>query len=258
MRILIGKLGHETNCLSVEPGTFERWSRTGWFEGQGMIDYAEGKTDYTSGMIKAGRERGVELVPSVYLWDAGPLLLRETFLGILEKLLNYIRAAKDSIDGICLAIHGAGCAEESDDIETDTLKAVREIVGDEMPITITLDLHANLKESMAKLAQGIFCIKCYPHTDTDEAGYNAMTALIRRIKGEHSGLYSSIRALPILIVPAVGYTKAEPMQSFAAHIRDYAREKGLVDASLAHGFCYCNRYDSGASVIAVSAFTPTT
>ena len=185
MRILIGKLGHETNCLSVEPGTFERWSRTGWFEGQGMIDYAEGKTDYTSGMIKAGRERGVELVPSVYLWDAGPLLLRETFLGILEKLLNYIRAAKDSIDGICLAIHGAGCCEGIDDIETYTLEAVREIVGKDFPITITLDLHANLSASMASLAQGMFCVKEYPHTDTDTSGYQAMNALVDYLEGKH-------------------------------------------------------------------------
>lgn len=253
MRILIGRMGHESNTLSMERGDFERWTRFGWYEGQAMIEYAEGKTDYTSGMIKAGREHGVELAPSIFLWEAGPLILQETFESVLERLLSYIRAEKDNIDGICLALHGAGCAEETDDIETYTLKAVREIVGDEMPITITLDLHANLKESMASLAQGIFCIKQYPHIDTDEAGYKAMTALIRRIKGEHKGLYSSIRALPILIVPAVGYTMAEPMQSFAAYIRDYAREKGLVDAALAHGFCYSNRYDSGASIITVSS-----
>ena len=47
-------------------------------------------------------------------------------------------------------------------------------------------------------------------------------------------------------------TRAEPMLGFAAYIRAYGQEHGLVDASMAHGFCYSNRYDSGASILTVS------
>ena len=50
------------------------------------------------------------------------------------------------MDGICLGLHGAGVAEETDDLEAYTLEKVREIVGDDMPITVTLDLHGNITD----------------------------------------------------------------------------------------------------------------
>ena len=68
MRILIGRMGHEANTLSKERGDFERWSRTGWYEGQAFLDYAAGKTDYTSGMTAFYCNRSIRCYIPFIAW----------------------------------------------------------------------------------------------------------------------------------------------------------------------------------------------
>lgn len=251
MKIIYGRIGHETNTLSHEKSDFERWSRPGWLVGEDITTHNEGKACYVSGMIAAAREENVDLIPTVWIWDAGPLLLRKTYDDVLDQFLDVLEKNKTEIDGICLAIHGAGCAEGIDCIETYTLKKVREIVGEEMPVAITLDLHANLTKGTVDLAQGVFGIKEYPHTDTYEAGYLAMKSLVGYISGKH-GLYSSVTELPILVPLAIGFTNEEPMKSIKEYILEYVDKNDLLDASFMQGFPYSNREHAGTAVIAVS------
>ena len=47
------------------------------------------------------------------------------------------------LDGICLSLHGAMVTETEDDAEGALLEALRGVVGPDVPIAATLDLHAN-------------------------------------------------------------------------------------------------------------------
>lgn len=251
MKILFGMLGHETNTFAHDKGTFERWAQNGWTVGENIFRIFDGAPDYPGGMIKAGREENVELIPTVALFNAGPLITKEALDYALGTLLDYVEKYKDEIDGICLGLHGGGACELSDDLEGYTLQKVRDIVGYDMPITVSLDLHANVSSDMVRLSNGLFGIKKYPHIDQVEAGYLAMKTLIRILRGEAKPK-TVLRKVPILIACPMATTINEPMKGLAQYVTDYTKEKGLLDATLFHGFPYTDVADATASIIVVA------
>jgi len=251
VKILFGMLAHETNTFASDKGTFERWAPSGWTVGDDIFRVYEGAPDYPGGMIQAGREEGVELIPSVALLNAGPLITKEAIDYALGTLLGYVEQHKNEIDGICLGLHGAGAAEITDDLETYTLQKVREIVGNDMLITVSLDLHGNISEDVVRLSNGLFGIKQYPHVDQAEAGYLAMKTLIRMLRGECRPK-TVLRQIPLLIAPSMASTLKMPMQSFTEHVAAYAAERGLLDATLFHGFPYTDVPYAGASIVVVA------
>ena len=80
------------------------------------------------------------------------------------------------LDGICLALHGAGVAEGCGDIEGDLLRDLRREFG-AIPVAATLDLHGNITERMVDNADMLFGVKEYPHIDMYERGQDAITHL---------------------------------------------------------------------------------
>ncbi len=251
MKILFGMLGHETNTFASDLGTFERWAPNGWTIGENIFRIYDGVPDYPGGMIQAAREEGVELIPTVALLNAGPLVTKQALDYTISTLLEYVQKYKDEIDGICLGLHGGGIAETTDDLEAYTLKKIRQIVGYQMPITVSLDLHGNISEDMALLSNGLFGIKHYPHVDQAEAGYLAMKTLIRILRGECKPK-TALRQLPLLIAPSMGFTSDLPMKRFTDHVADYAAQKGLIDATLFHGFPYSDVIHACASIVVVA------
>jgi len=251
MKIICGMLGHETNTFSAEMCDFARWSQTGWFHGEEVIRGYEGKGDYISGMIDVARKRNIELIPTMSVLDAGPMLLRETVDYAMGMILEVIEAHKDEIDGICFALHGAGCAEGIECLEKHTLEKMRGIVGDELPIMITLDLHANMSDAVVNLTNGMFGIKQYPHTDKFEAGQLAMECLANLIEKKAS-YYTAHVKLPLLVPAPLGNTYTGPMKKFTDYSLAFREEKSLVDATVLHGFPYADRPQAGMSIITVS------
>ena len=53
-----------------------------------------------------------------------------------------------------------------------------------MPIAVSLDLHANVTESMVRNCDVIAGYKTYPHVDQYESGHLAGSILLRALKGE--------------------------------------------------------------------------
>ena len=252
MRILIGKLCHETNTFSSEIGDFERWSHVEWGLGEEILAIYDGKEDYISGMMRAAKEDGsVELIPTVSIADAGPLILKSALDKALGTLLDYVAKNQDALDGICLALHGAGCCEGVFDLEAHTLREVRKIVGDTIPITVTLDLHGNLGADMIPLAQGFFAVKQYPHVDGEAMGHMAMKSLIRHIRGEIQ-LKTGFVRLPMVVPPSRACTFEAPMLEFTEYVAAYAKEHDLLDASLMHGFPYSDVPCLGSSILTVT------
>ena len=65
------------------------------------------------------------------------------------------------------------CAEGADDAEGALLEVIREIVGDGLPLCLTLDLHANVTERMCRLAHAVIGYRTYPHQDLYETATTA-------------------------------------------------------------------------------------
>jgi microcystin degradation protein MlrC len=85
-------------------------------------------------------------------------------------------------DGVYLDLHGAAMVDSFPDAEGELLRRVRAVVGDDVPLTISLDPHANLTEQMVRLADAVVPFRTYPHVDMKDAGARAMRLALSRIE----------------------------------------------------------------------------
>lgn len=258
MRIAICEFGCESNTFAKNKLDLASLAPNGLIPPEKVIPMFEGSAQYLGGMIQAAREDGAELVPLPSLRiTAGPTMTDDTLRQIVETICNHLSACKDTIDGICFAMHGAGCTELVDDIESYTLRALREIVGADMPITISLDLHANISQEMISLTQGMFGLKENPHVDCAPAGYRAFKALTAILRGECKPM-TAFLPLPVLITPATGSTYSGPMKEVKEYFAEYAKKHNLLEVTLFHGFSAADHPDSCASVVVIAdGYQPT-
>lgn len=137
------------------------------------------------GYLDAAEDLGVELVP---LLDAqaqsGPPLDDVTFEHLVGRVCDGIRLHRDRIDGVMLGLHGAMVTRSLDDAEGEILSRVRAVVGPDLPVAATFDLHAHMTRRMGEEADIVVGYQTCPHVDLRRTGEAAMRILIRTIRGE--------------------------------------------------------------------------
>ena len=251
MKVLVGHFSHEANTFAEEMVSFEQYTSKGASFGDDVIKNSEGTSLYMGGIIKACREENIEMIPTCAYSAAAPVLTRECVDRMMESILPICEKHKDELDGICMALHGAGVAEGIDDLELYVLTELRKIVGPDLPIIVPMDLHGNVSEETTKLANGIFGIRKYPHTDKADISYLAMKTLARVMRKEIE-IETKIVHLPLLIPIAAGMTANAPFPEINDYMDTMIQERGLIYASLFQGFPYADVSCSTASVCVVA------
>ena len=247
-RIAIGEIAHETNTF-CPPTTLEMFKDRHWDHGEEIMAHERGTRTYLGGMIEAGDRLGVTLVPtfatSTEPWGT---ITREAYDAMVGELIRGIEKAMP-LDAVCLALHGAGIADGITDLEGAVLAAVRGVVGDTMPVAVTLDLHGNITPRMVALATGLFGVHEYPHIDEDARGQEAMAFLLRVLRREIAPAMA-IEALPLL-VPA-SPTALDPARAINASCREWERRPGMIDCVFFHGFSHTDIPEAGATVVTMA------
>src|SRR5205085_11571720 len=87
------------------------------------------------------------------------------------------------IDGVLLHLHGAMVVDSYEDGEGELLARLRHILGPDVPIVVTLDLHANVTQQMADNASALIAFRTYPHTDQYDRASQAVELLECAMKG---------------------------------------------------------------------------
>ena len=79
-------------------------------------------------------------------------------------------AAAGRLDAVYLDLHGAMVTEHLDDGEGEILARVRKVIGKDLPLVVSLDLHANVTPEMVAHADALIAYRTYPHVDMAETG----------------------------------------------------------------------------------------
>ena len=256
MKIFVGRFGHEANTFSTELTDFQTFKDLShWVRGEIIKEMFPHTPTFMGGILDVGNEFGVDMYPSSCCECAAPTLSKQCVDDAMSEILEDLENAKEGLDGICFMLHGAGVAEGIDDLESYVLHKFRDIVGDEMPICVPLDLHGNISPEMAELAT-LFGIKHYPHIDCDKASMLAMNTCIESIRRGKSPKTVVVR-LPLLISCAAGYTFAEPFTSIQKYFDEYRDANDLIDITLFHGFPFADTQYTSASIVVVAWDDPT-
>ncbi len=260
MRILSGGVQHETNTFAITPTTladFQRDSGCGhdFAGGDAILDLYQKTGTIHGGYIDAAEQIGVELVP-LLVCRAQPAgaVTADTFDSLLTLFLDRLDRS-EPFDGVALDLHGAMVTEQHEDAEGAFLAAVRERVGPQVPVVVTLDLHANITRQMAELADAIIGYDTYPHVDMRERGQEAIEFLVRTIRGDIQPV-QAYRQLPLITLPPMQCTLREPMQGLIRDLSLLEQQPGVLTATVSMGFPFADIADAGVSVLVTADGDP--
>lgn len=201
MKILVAGYQHETNTFASLKADWAAFNRGDVFpafmQGQAMLDQLSGVNLPAGGFIAAARARGWEVVPGCWC-GASPssYVTEDAFERISAAVLADV--AKGGFDAVYLDLHGAGVADHVDDTEGELIARIRALVGPDLPIVASLDLHANVTETMLAQADALVAYRTYPHIDMAATGELAAGLLARRMAlGRREEMH--FRRLPFLI-----------------------------------------------------------
>ena len=99
------------------------------------------------------------------------------------------------VDGVFLSLHGAAIATVETDPDGTLLAALRAIVGPDIPIIATLDLHANVSQKMVDHADVLVVYRTNPHVDMAERGAESAAHMRELLDGTRAtAAFSSCRS----------------------------------------------------------------
>ncbi|MFT3817492.1 MAG: M81 family metallopeptidase [Rubrivivax sp.] len=234
-RILIAGYQHETNTFAPSLADWTAFTRgdsfPAYMRGPDLVDTLTGVNIPVAGFIEAARRHGWTLLPSCW---AGAIpssyVTRDAFERIAGAIVEDVQAAARSsggLDGIYLDLHGAAVAEHADDSEGELLGRLRAVVGADLPIVTSLDLHANVTERMLREADAMVAYRSYPHVDMAATGELAAELMARRLRaGRRQPL--AWRRLPYLIPLNAQSTWMQPAKDLYDELLALDREHGTT------------------------------
>jgi microcystin degradation protein MlrC len=255
MRILVGGIYHESHSFSNVVTDIESFRSVMLLEGHDSIEQLRGTTSEMAGFIQGAEKFGFEIVPTLWAWGLSTAPVQapalDNFIGIVRRAIENV----PKIDGILFALHGAMVAEQSLDGDGYVLSKFREFVGNDVPIVITLDLHANISDLMVEKANAIVGYDTYPHIDQVERGLEAAEILLRTIRGGITPVMA-IAKPSMIIVPNMQLTDMKPMKELISLAHEAENKHGVLSVTIAGGYAYSDVPEVGPSVVVVTDNDP--
>jgi len=258
MRIAIGGFQHETNTFAPTKADLAAFEQADSWpalqSGDPLLSAFPSMNIPISGFLTRARELGtkfgVELLPLVWC-SATPSahVTRDAYETISGRLLAALRPMAGAVDAVYLDLHGAMVCEHLEDGEGTLLQAVRALVGPDVLIVASLDLHANVTAEMVEAADYLTAYRTYPHVDMGYTGVRAADALFE-LAGLGYRPAKAFRKLDFLIPLSGSCTLVEPVRSVYQAVAAYDGACGCLGASFATGFSPADISTCGPSVVA--------
>jgi microcystin degradation protein MlrC len=174
----------------------------------------------------------------------GPVV-HDFFQRLMADWRHGLEAARP-LDGVYVCSHGAGLTTEDDDPDGALLALAREIVGPQVPIVATFDLHANVSARMVDSIDVFIGYRTNPHLDMRERGAEAAAA-IREMLGGAMPQRAFIR-LPIVPPTVTLLTAAGPYAEMIA-LGQRRMSPEIMNVSAMGGFAFADAATCGLSVV---------
>jgi microcystin degradation protein MlrC len=246
-RVLTGRFMHETNTFSVQKTDLATWRRRDFHLGNEIPAAFRNTRSAMGATFEAADQFGWTLVHPVSA-NANPsgIVTDDAFDAIGGLFFDAARH-RGPIDGVLLHLHGAMVVESYEDGEGELLARLRGILGPDVPIVATLDLHANVTERMAAHASALIGFRTYPHIDMYERAWQGAELLQRAMRGEVRPK-TLIARRPMLHGLDWGRTQRGPMAELIARGERLEATGDILVASVCAGFPLADIHDVGPTV----------
>jgi microcystin degradation protein MlrC len=249
-RVLSAQLSHETNTFSNVPTTLASFAGRVLIYGENVARKFEGTQTELGAHLDAATQYDWELVQpfAAHATPAGRVedTVIEHFLGAL------LTSIQRGVDGVILALHGSMVSESQQDVEGYLLSRLRAVLGPETPIMVTLDMHANVTQEMAKHANAIIGYRTYPHVDQYDVAAQACALLDRTFSGQCAAPRVHVFKPPLLDGCDHGRTNnpAGPMPYLLKKAHQSLEQAAGIDSiAVFAGFPWSDIHEAGPSIV---------
>jgi microcystin degradation protein MlrC len=239
-RVLTLGISHESNTFSVLPTK------------ESEFNVLRG-SDVLKGQLWADvfKKAGVEVIPTLHAdaWPGG-VVERAAFENFKKEILDSLKKA-GHLDGIYMDMHGALHVEGYDDAQATLIKEIRDVVGNDVLISGSFDLHGNPSPDFVKYINLMTAYRTAPHRDAAETKVRAVQMLVDAM---NSGWKPDIQyvVIPILVPGEKSITEVKPLHHIYVQLPGVAKMEGLLDASIFAGYCWADLPRSAMRVFVVA------
>jgi microcystin degradation protein MlrC len=251
-RIAVGGFLHETNTFAPTKATYDDFVHGGGWPamtvGTDVLKAMRNINVGLAGFVGAAEAECWELIPTIAC-AATPSahVAEDAYERIVKVMVDGVRAA-GPVDAVYLDLHGAMVTEHLDDGEGEILARVRKVIGNDVPLVASLDLHANVTPEMVEHADALIAYRTYPHVDMADTGRAAAKHLALLLKTKQK-LAKAFRQLPFLIPISWQCTNDQPTKGIYQRLAALQSE-AVPTLSFAPGFPAADFVHCGPSVFA--------
>lgn len=177
-RIIVAECKQEVSTFNPVPSHYDDFRV---LRGSALFDYHRGAGHEIGGALTVfDAEDNVELIPTFSACSntSGGVLTQDGFNRLSREFLGSL-AESGAADAAYFSLHGAMQAENENDPEGYLLHEARQILGNEIPFVVSLDLHGILTDRMLEHSDAVVVYHTYPHIDFLQTGTRAAKLLLR-------------------------------------------------------------------------------
>ena len=252
LRIATLGIHHETNSFAADKTTLENFDRSGLQtygiqRGRQYFQMHEQSQTSMSGYIKGAKKHSFDLIPLIFAaTDPSGTISASAFEALSGEALQMLHN-QGPFDGILLNQMGAAVCDKYPDMDGEMAAKVRNVVGPNIPIAMTLDLHANVSNKMSDETDAIVIYRTNPHIDAVPRAIDACDLLVRMIR-ENWRPAKWLETPPMIVGIFQHDTREQPMKSIMDDLETILKKTGIVGGSIGQGYPWSDVPENGLSV----------
>lgn len=247
-KVAVLELNQETNTFSKLPTTLKDFHLCHYFKGQEIEAGCRGTNSEIGGFLECCTNYGWQPVYTVAARaEPGGRVEDAMIRHFQHDVREALQGQKP--DGVFIVFHGAMCSEKADDAQIELLEFIRGIVGKDIPIAGTFDLHANSAPEMSALLDIAVSFRTYPHIDMAECGRKAGKLLEDAMRGRIKPAIA-IHQPPMINGCNDGRTTHACAMTEILTVADaIAAQHGILATSVNAGFYDADVFNTGPSAV---------
>ena len=143
--------------------------------------------------------------------------------------------------------------EGLDDIEAELLRRIRKVIGQDVLVSASMDLHGNVSRELAHQTDLITCYRTAPHVDVLETKERACRNLVELLtKSDVSDIRRPLKAwipVPVLLPGEQTSTRVEPAKHIYDEVSAVDARKDVFDAAIWVGYAWADEPRNRAAVV---------
>ncbi len=253
----VALLGFSIECNKFAPvATRAHFEARTYLEGDDIVREARGPNPtmlpetpgFVAAMDKAGPWTPVGI--ALAMTEPNGPVDHGFFTALMATVETRLKAALP-VDAVYICSHGAAITTEDDDPDGELFELVRRIVGPNVPVAATLDLHANISQRMVQSVDAFIGYRTNPHMDMRERGEEAAGAIREMLpNGDRPGVKTERAFIRLPIVPptVTMLTAAGPYADMINFGQTKIRPE-IMNVSVMGGFAFSDTAKNGLTVV---------